>query len=146
MTIRRPKVLRLVLRLGGSVEILAFLAVVMPRAWMESTHEWLGLGTMPPLPVLDYMIRGASFTFGLHGVLLWILARNLDRFKSIIIFTGASYVVAGPVFFAVEHSAGIPLWWTVGDPLACFLFGVAILILEVATRPDGRHGGLRSDS
>lgn len=82
MTIKQPKpLLRLVLRLGGSVEILAFLAVVMPRAWMESAHEWLGLGVMPPLPVLDYMIRGASFTFGLHGVLLWILASNPDRFR-----------------------------------------------------------------
>ena len=42
---------------------------------------------------------------------------------------------------AIEHSAGMPLWWTVGDSLACLLFGTAILILEVATRPDGRHGG-----
>ena len=142
MTIKQPKpLLRLVLKLGGCVEVLAFFAVVMPRAWMESAHEWLGLGVMPPLPVLDYMIRGASFTFGLHGVLLWILARNLDRFKSIIIFTGASYVVAGPVFFAIEHSAGLPLWWTIGDSLACFLFGVAMLILVMAIPTDGRHGG-----
>ena len=110
MTIKRPKpLLKLVLRLGGSVEILAFFAVVMPRAWMESTHEWLGLGVMPPLPVLDYMIRGASFTFGLHGVLLWILASNPDRFRPLVIFTGASYFVAGPVFFAVEHLAGLSL-------------------------------------
>ena len=142
MTIKRPKaLLKLVLRVGGSVEILAFLAVVMPRVWMESAHEWLGLGVMPPLPVLDYMIRGASFTFGLHGVLLWILATNPARFKSIIIFTGASYVVAGPVFFAIEHSAGLPLWWTVGDSLACFLFGVAMLILVMAIPTDRRHGG-----
>ncbi len=54
MTIKQPKpLLKLVLRLGGSVEILAFFAVVMPRAWMESAHEWLGLGIMSPLPVLE---------------------------------------------------------------------------------------------
>ena len=142
MTIKRPKpLLKLVLRLGGSVEILAFFAVVMPRAWMETAHEWLRLGVMPPGPVLDYMIRAASFTFGLHGVLLWILATNPDRFRSLVIFTGASYFVAGPVFYAIVHSAGMPLWWTVVESLAHFLFGAAILILEVAIPRDRPHGG-----
>ena len=37
--------------------MLAFGAVVMPRAWMEASHEWLGLGMMPDGPVINFMIR-----------------------------------------------------------------------------------------
>ena len=61
-----------VLRLAGAFEILAFIAVVMPRSWMEISHEWLGLGQMPHGPVLMFLIRQASYTYGMHGVYLWV--------------------------------------------------------------------------
>ncbi len=57
-----------VLRLTGATEILAFVSVVMPRAWMESAHSWLGLGVMPDGPVIMFMIRQASYAYGMHGV------------------------------------------------------------------------------
>ena len=40
----RKRLLIWLLRLAGTIEILAFVAVVMPRAWMEGAHAWLGLG------------------------------------------------------------------------------------------------------
>src|ERR1051325_11831031 len=76
------------LRLAGSVEILAFVAVVMPRSWMEVSHLRLGLGEMPGGPILMFMIRQASYTYGMHGVSLWILASDVDRFRPLLIFNG----------------------------------------------------------
>lgn len=58
------------LRLAGSVEILAFAAVMMPRSWMEASHAWLGLGEMPGGPVIMFMIRQASYAYGMHGISL----------------------------------------------------------------------------
>lgn len=61
---------KVLLRLAGAIEILAFIAVVMPRSWMEISHEWLGLGQMPDGPVLMFLIRQASYTYGMHGISL----------------------------------------------------------------------------
>jgi hypothetical protein len=115
------------LRLAGSVEILAFGAVVMPRSWMEASHVWLGLGEMPGGPIIMFMIRQASFFYGMHGVLLWLLASDVVRFRPLIIFTGVSYLLAAPIFFIIDITSEMPLWWTVVDSVGCAFLGTALL-------------------
>ena len=75
----RQRLLVWLLRLSGLVEILAFISVVMPRSWMEMSHEWLGMGTMPDGALLMFMIRQASYAYGMHGVSLWVLASDVVR-------------------------------------------------------------------
>ena len=118
------------LRLAGSVEILAFLAVVMPRAWMETSHTGLGLGEMPDGPIIMFMIRQASYTYGMHGLSLWILASDVNRFRLLIRFNGISFLLAGPVFFLIDYHSGMPWFWTIPDALGCALFGAALLWLD----------------
>ncbi len=119
------------LRLGGTLEMLAFLAVVMPRSWMETTHLWLNMGQMPDGAVLMFMIRQASYAYGMHGISLWVLASDVERFRPLVIFNGISYLLAGPVFFLIDYSTGMPMWWTVGDAAACLFFGAALLWLSL---------------
>ena len=116
-----------VLRLAGAFEILAFIAVVMPRSWMETSHEWLGLGQMPHGPVLMFLIRQASYTYGMHGVYLWVLALDVNRFHPLIILNGIAYLLAAPVFWAIDYTTGMPLWWTIGDCVGCGVLGAALL-------------------
>jgi len=118
------------LRLAGAVEILSFAAVAMPRAWMEVSHSWLGLGEMPGGPVIMFMIRQASYAYGMHGISLWILASDVKRFRPIIILNGISFLLAAPVFFVIDHTSGMPLWWTVADTSGCAFFGAALLWLN----------------
>lgn len=118
------------MRLAGVVEILAFIAVVMPRSWMETSHTWLGLGEMPAAPVLMFLIRQASYTYGVHGISLWVLASNVERFRPLIILNGIAFLVAGPVFFLIDYTSGMPWWWTIADPLLCLPFGAALLWLS----------------
>jgi hypothetical protein len=127
------------LRLAGAVEILAFLAVVMPRSWMETTHLWLDMGQMPDGPVVMFMIRQASYAYGMHGVSLWILASDVERFRPLIIFNGISFLLAALVFFLIDYSAGMPMWWTVGDTVACLFFGVALLWLSLQRNAERSH-------
>src|SRR5690348_18350829 len=87
-TMNNEKIQKALLRLTGAFEILAFIAVVMPRSWMEISHEWLGLGQMPDGPVLMFLIRQASYTYGVHGISLWVLARDVKRFRPLIILNG----------------------------------------------------------
>jgi hypothetical protein len=122
------------LRLTGSFEILAFIAVIMPRSWMEMSHAWLGMGQMPDGPLIMFMIRQASYTYGMHGISLWVLASDVVRFRKLVILNGIAYLLAGPVFFLIDHSSGMPLWWTVSDSLGCGFFGAALLWLSFVSR------------
>jgi hypothetical protein len=115
------------LRLAGAFEILAFIAVVMPRSWMEISHEWLGLGLMPHGSVLMFMIRQASYTYGMHGISLWVLAADVKRFRPLIILNGIAYLLAAPVFWTIDYTTGMPLWWTIEDSVGCGLLGAALL-------------------
>ena len=118
------------LRLTGSTEILAFIAVVMPRSWMESSHVWLGLGEMPSGPIVMFMIRQASYAYGMHGISLWILAADVDRFRPLVFFNGVSFLLALPVFFFIDYTSGIPVWWTAVDVFSCGFIGIALLWLS----------------
>jgi hypothetical protein len=117
------------LRVAGAFEILAFIAVVMPRSWMEISHAWLGLGEMPRAPVLMFLIRQASYTYGVHGIFLWVLASNVERFRPLVILNAIAFLVAGPVFFLIDYTSDMPWWWTLADPLSCLSFGAASLWL-----------------
>ena len=119
----------LVLRIVGTIEGFAFAALVVPFKWMEATHGWLGLGKMPDGPILRYLIREASFVFGLHGILLWLLARDVERFRPLIIFTGFSYLLGGPVFAVAGAVAGMPWFWFTGEGLSCLAVGIVLLWL-----------------
>jgi hypothetical protein len=118
---------KFLLRLAGAFELLAFIAVVMPRSWMEISHEWLGLGEMPNGPVLMFLIRQASYTYGMHGVSLWILALDVKRFRPLIILNGIANLLAAAVFWVIDYTAGMPLWWTIGDGIGCGVLGAALL-------------------
>ncbi len=126
----RQRLLAWLLRLAGAVEILAFIAVVMPRSFMETSHAWLGLGTMPEGPILMFMIRQASYSYGMHGVSLWVLATDVDRFRPLVIFNGIAFMIAAPVFFFIDYTSGMPLWWTLGDTASCAFFGGSLLALS----------------
>lgn len=125
----RKRLLIWLLRLAGTIEILAFIAVVMPRAWMEGAHAWLGLGQMPVAPLLMFMIRQASYSYGMHGISLWLLAMDVERFRLLILFNGIAYLLAAPVFFLIDYTAGVPFWWTLSDTASCLFFGAGVLWL-----------------
>ena len=130
----RERLLLWLLRLAGATELLAFIAVVMPRSWMAISHTWLGLGEMPDGPLLMFMIRQASYTYGVHGLSLWLIASNVKRFRPFVIFNGIAFLIAAPVFLWIDLTSGMPLWWAVSDPASCGLFGAALLSLSLTNR------------
>ena len=119
-----------VLRLAGAVEILAFFAVVMPRSWMEASHSWLGMGEMPDGPLVMFMIRQASYAYGMHGVSLWLLATDVKRYRLLVLFNAVAFLIAAVVFAIIDYFVGMPLWWTIGDVVGCGAVGVALFVLD----------------
>lgn len=128
----RQRLISWLLRYAGTVEMVAFFAVIMPQSWMEISHAWLGLGEFPAGPITIFMIRQASYCYGFHGLSLWLLASDVERFRPLIIFNGISFLLAGFVFFVIDYTSGLPMWWTLFDSLGCGFFGAAILWLTRA--------------
>lgn len=130
---RSERLLSLILRLSGTIEMLAFFSVVMPRSWMEASHSWLGMGVMPEGPLMMFMIRQASYAYGMHGVSLWLLASDVKRYRTLILLNGISFLIAAVVFAVIDYTAGMPHWWTIGDVIGCGGFGAAVLWLHYHT-------------
>lgn len=128
----RQRLQSLLLRIAGATEILAFFAVIMPVSWMQTSHTWLGLGEMATGPVTIFMIRQASYVYGMHGISLFVLSTNVEKFRALILLNGISFLLAMPVFFIIDHTSGLPLWWSLGDSLACGFFGAMLLWLNRA--------------
>ena len=115
-----------VLQLVGSVEMLAFGAVVLPRAWMDAIHSQLGQLEMPKGPVFDSVMRQVSFTYGLHGVALWFIAADVRRYYPLVVLTAIGYLLAAPVFFMIDLRNGMPLSWMIGNGGSCLLIGTIL--------------------
>jgi hypothetical protein len=123
----------------GAVEILAFAAVIMPRAWMDDAHAWLGLAEMPKGAVFDSVMRQVSFTYGLHGIALWLIAGDVTRYRPLVLFTGIGYLLAGPIFLLIDFFNGMPWFWLVGNGGSCLLIGSLLLALMWAEKTLGKR-------
>ena len=106
----------------------------MLRSQMEAAHAWLGLGVMPGGPLVMFMIRQASYSYGMHGISLWVLASDVKRFRPLVILNGIAFLLAAPVFFMIDYTSGMPLWWTLGDTVGCGFFGAALLWLNLGVK------------
>jgi len=128
----RDKSLKIVLQVLGWWTLVALGAVVMPRSWMAATHEWLGLGEFPTAPIVESLARSVSAFYAIFGAFCLVLASDIEQYRTLIKFLGAILVLFGVSLFAIDASAGMPLWWTVSEGLATTAFGVLVLGLARA--------------
>ncbi len=126
---RHERLLRILLQLAGVCMLPAWLAVVMPTAWMDWTHRWLGLGELPEGPIVEYLARSLSLFYGVHGGLLLLAARDVRRYLPVIVYLSVLGVVSGVVFLAVDLYAGMPARWTWGEGPIVIASGLVMLYL-----------------
>jgi hypothetical protein len=123
------------LRLLAILQILTGAIVFMPVAWIAAWHAWLGLGPLPDDAVLRYVIRGAAYAQGAIGVLLWIMATDVVRYRPLVIATAAIYLVGAPAFYSIDTIAGMPRFWCIFDSVSCLLSGAILLVLCLGSAP-----------
>jgi hypothetical protein len=126
--------LKTFLRLVGAAAMLAAMAVVMPREWMDLCHRWLGLGPLPEGPIVEYLARSTSMFYAFFGVVLWMLAADVRRYGRAIALAAVGMMVAGPVMLMIDLRAGLPGWWITVEGPVDFLFGVLTLALRKMIR------------
>lgn len=124
------RLLVLLLRLGGAVLSTAFLAILLPAGWMAATHAWLGLGEFPRAPIVDYLTRSVAALYGFHGVLLFVVARDVVRHAPVVRYLGVMNVLFGSLMTAIDLYAGMPALWTVAEGPPVVGLGAMILYLS----------------
>ena len=86
---QRDRLLVFVLRVFAVVDMLAFIAVVMPRAWIVFTHDAAGLGDFPEAPVASYLARSAS-ALARSRCSLWAKTTQLYGLLRVALVTGCA--------------------------------------------------------
>jgi hypothetical protein len=118
--------LRFILRWVGTVSLTALVAVVMPYSCMDWTHQWLGMGRLPPEPVVGYLARSISAFYALLGGLLWLLSFDLPRHRPTLCYLGIAIIVFGALLTGIDCAEGLPLFWRLWEGPWVMVMGAAI--------------------
>src|SRR3954451_18813001 len=97
----RRKYLVWALRLAALGEFPAFATAVMPFPWMAAVHRCLGLGELPALPVVEYMARSLSLAYGLHAIMLWVIASDVERYRVFVTLHVYGFLLLVPTFLLI---------------------------------------------
>jgi len=129
------RLLRVLLRIIGGVELLAIPFIVLPLEQMAFIHDRvLTQGAMPEGKVVEYMARGLSVLYAVHGAIVIFLSSDVARYRPVIVFLGKLHIVLGLVMLAADLSIGWPWWWVVVEGPGILLGGVLVYWLA---RADG---------
>jgi hypothetical protein len=85
---------------------------VMPYAWMNAVHEWLGLGTLADQPMVAYLTRSISALYACLGVCYWYLSRDVMRYLPLLRFSVPLTLVFAVTLIAIDIANEMPMWWT----------------------------------
>lgn len=126
---------------------MAFLAMLLPVDWMAATHEWLGMGEFPRQPVVDYLARSVAGLYGFHGILLFIVAQDPVKYRSIVTYLAFMNAAFGLMMTAVDLHAGLPVLWTAVEGPSLVVIGMLIGFLNrQAPRSSARTSLMESES
>ena len=110
-------------------------------AWIETGHQWAGLGSFPDAPVAGYLARSASLMYGLHGLLLFLLATDTVLYRKLIRWIAGMTVLHGGFMLTIDVVEHMPLWWTIVEGPAFSLTGIVILVAQRYPRTIRNVGG-----
>jgi len=110
--------------------MLALIAVVMPYSWMNAIHNRLGMGELPPEPIVGYLARSTSAFYAMFGGLLWVVSFDLSRHRLVLFYLGVAVFLFGLILFAVDLLEGMPRWWSLTEGPINISFGLLILFLS----------------
>lgn len=116
------KLLILLLRLSAATTLLALPCALLPLAWMDWTHQQLGLGDLPHGPIVVYLTRSLSLLYGLHGALTLALSLDVRRYLPVIRVLALLMVAFSLAMLLVDLDAGLPWYWTAAEGPSLLVF------------------------
>lgn len=132
----RESLLKLFLRLVGTVSAFAAFCAVMPYSWMNATHQYLGMGVLPDQPVVGYLARSTCAFYALFGGLFWVISFDLPRYRPVLRYLGAATVVLGVLLVGVDRIEGMPRFWQMEEGPIDVAIGAVMLWLARGVREE----------
>jgi len=126
----KERLLSFFLRMIGAFSIMAIFFVFVPYDWMNSIHQALDMGVLPPAPVVGYLARSTSAFYALLGGLMWLLSFDIKRNLHIVRYIGMVLTIFGILIFGVDWIEGMPLFWRIGEGPIVVFFGLFIFFLS----------------
>ncbi|MBC8351845.1 MAG: hypothetical protein H8E66_07640 [Planctomycetes bacterium] len=124
------------LRVLGGTDMLAFIAVAMPTAWLQLGHRLSGLEEFPDAPIASYLARSASALYALHGLMVVYMSFDVRRYWPLIRFLARIAIVHGIVMLGIDLAVGMPTWWTALEGPAFALTGLIVLVAQYWGQPE----------
>ena len=120
----------IILRVVGSVSLLALIFVFVPYSWMNTIHFQLGMGELPSNPIVGYLARSTSAFYALLGALLIVTSFNIQKHIEILKFLGIAISLMGLLLFWIDWYEGMPLFWKVWEGPFVFFLGIVLFFLS----------------
>ena len=116
---------------SGGFLLLAWVPIFFPVELMQRCHEMLGLGAFPVQPITIYLARSTSLLYFVHGVVTVYVGWHVDRLWPMVRVLGILHLIIGLLMVYVDLSAGMPMFWTLGEGLPITGLGALIVFLSV---------------
>ena len=123
------KTLVLFLRFDGIIMLAAPFPSMMPLAWMQEIHRYLGMGELPAGPIIGYLTRSLSVMYAMHGAILLFLSLDVHRFLPVIKFVVVLTILFGLWLTALDFATGMPPLWTICEGPSLFVLYCGVLWL-----------------
>ncbi|MDP1587615.1 MAG: hypothetical protein Q8M07_07735 [Prosthecobacter sp.] len=123
----RPHLQSILLKAAGAISLLTIGAVFAPDYVLGKLNWFLGMGKLPDSVLLRYLGSGGSLVYIITGLLMWMMAGDVVRYRSMIVFCAWIMLAAAPIYWYINTHTGMPRWWMLMDTVACLVFGAALL-------------------
>ena len=126
---RYERTLVLLLRLDGIIMLAALLPSMMPLAWMQATHRYLGMGELPDGPIIGYLTRSLSLMYAMHGAILLFLSLDVRRFLPVVKYVAVLTILFGLWLIGLDVFVGMPSFWTASEGPSLFILYCVVVWL-----------------
>ena len=121
--------LSLLLRLEAVVLLCAVPAALLPTDWMAAVHAWLGMGTMPRGPLVEYLTRSLSLLYASWVPILWLTAGDVRRYRRLIVWMAWTRFALGVSLLVLDAVVGMPWWWIAAEGPSIVALSLAVVAL-----------------
>lgn len=126
VTAQRKKLLILLLRVCGVIDLLALAVSFFPAGWIISLHGHLGMGPFPQETIAFYLARSTSLMYAVHGVLLILISFDVERYGPLLRWLAGLSIVQGFILIVLDLASGMPWWWATSEGGLLLAWGCVI--------------------
>jgi hypothetical protein len=98
-------------------------SVLLPERWIDAVLVRCGIGHLPDAALFRYFLRGSGVLLVSFGVLIWVVASDVVRYRPIVITLIGIFLVCAPVSYWIGAVVGLPPWWCILDATICVFGG-----------------------